>query len=87
MNPTSQGKDLCFKRPRKVFNLDLQSYRVDHRILLLKVKAMGFGNLAYKRIKSYLKNRCQIDLNEVFSDYSPITYGVSKGSVLGSLLF
>lgn len=70
--------------------LDLQKAfnTVDHRILILKVKAMGFGVLACKCMKSYLENRCQIvDLNGVFSDYSTVSYGVSQGSVLDTLLF
>ncbi len=70
--------------------LDLQKAfdTVDHSILLLKVKAMGFSNMACKWLKSYLEHRCQIvDLNGVFSDFLNISYGVPQGSVLGPLLF
>ncbi len=70
--------------------LDLQKAfdTVDHSILLLKVKTIGFSNMACKWIKSYLENRCQIvDLNGVFSDCLNISYGVPQGNVLGPLLF
>lgn len=55
--------------------LDLQKAfdTTDQSILLLKVKAMGFSNMACEWIKSYLANRSQImDLNGVFSDCLPI---------------
>ncbi len=69
--------------------LDLQKAdTVDHSILLLKVKVMGFSNMACKWIKSYLENRCQIvDLNGVILDCLAISYGIPQGSVLGPLLF
>ncbi len=60
-----------------LFDLQKAFDSVDHSILLLKVKAMGFINMACKRIKSYLENRCRIvDLNGVFSDCLTISYGV-----------
>lgn len=67
--------------------LDLQKAfdTIDHSILHLKVKAMGFSNMVCKWIKSYLENRRQIvDLNGVFSDCLDIS---RQGSVLGPLLF
>lgn len=70
--------------------LDLQKAfdTVDHQILLTKLKALGFNNLACEWIQSYLSGRSQrVDINSTMSGAREITCGVPQGSVLGPLLF
>ena len=68
--------------------LDLQKEfdTVDHDILLIKLRAMGFNNLAVKWFSSYLQGRKQmVDVDGTLS--KPKICGVPQGSVLGPLLF
>ena len=45
------------------------------------------GNL-YKWLKSYLLDRKQrVKINDSFSNFSPVIYGIHQGSVIGPLLF
>lgn len=70
--------------------LDLQKVfdTVDHEILLIKLRAMGFNNLAVKWVSSYLQGRKQmVDVDGTLSKPKIWNCGVPQGSVLGPLLF
>ena len=57
-----------------------------HSTLLHKIKHYGIHGLAYKLIKSYLKNRKQfVEFNNKCSEMKNIRNGVPQGSILGPL--
>ena len=61
---------------------------INHKILLKKMKLLGFRGKFLELLESYLSNRCQyVDLKGESSDRKNINYGVPQGSVLGPLLF
>ena len=61
---------------------------IDHDILLLKLKSIGFKSTAIKWIENYLKDRSQrTKINTTLSAPQTIKCGVPQGSVLGSTLF
>ena len=56
--------------------------------MLAELHAYGLGKRALAVMCSYLPNRKQrIKINNVFSSWKDLILGVSKGLVLGSLLF
>ena len=61
---------------------------VDHRLLLKKLMAYGFGNSALKLITNYFENRKQYTkIGDSMSTLMLLLLGVPQGSVLGPLLF
>ena len=59
-----------------------------HELLIAKLDAYGFDKSSLKLIHSYLSNRKQrVKINDVYSSWSEILFGVPQGSILGLLLF
>ena len=59
-----------------------------HDLLIAKLEAYGFDRSSLKLIYSYLTNRQQrVKINNTYSEYSIIKYGVPQGSILGPILF
>jgi len=62
--------------------------KVDHRLLLLKLRRYGFGESLIKWIESFLTDRFQTVVVDGQHSYSlRILSGVPQGTVLGPLLF
>ena len=61
---------------------------LSHELLIAKLDAYGFDKNALKLVNSYLSNRKQrVKINNKYSSWSEILFGVPQGSILGSLLF
>ena len=61
---------------------------IPHDLFIAKLEAYGFQIDALKLIYDYLSNRKQtVKINETFSSWKDIEFGVPQGSILGPLLF
>ena len=59
-----------------------------HDLLIAKLHAYGFDTPSLKPIHSHLTERYQrVKINNSFSEYHLIKYGVPQGSILGPVLF
>ena len=62
--------------------------RVDHNILLTKLKDRGVPHCLVKWFHSYLRFQCQtVRVDNQYSDWLYITAGMPQGSPLGLLSF
>ena len=61
---------------------------LSHELLIAKLEAYGFDEKSLKLIYNYLSNRIQrVKINNSYSSWREILYGVPQGSILGTLLF
>ena len=61
---------------------------ISHDLLIAKLNAYGFSYMSLCLIFDYLSGRKQrIKVNESFSTFLEILFGVPQGSILGPLLF
>ena len=61
---------------------------LSHELLIAKLDAYGFDKNALKLVNSYLSNRKQrVKINNKYSSWSEIIFGVPQSSILGPLLF
>ena len=62
--------------------------KVNHYLLIEKLKKFGIGGKLLQLLSSYLEDRSQRTvINNIYSEYLHINSGVPQGSVLGPLLF
>ena len=63
-------------------------YCLNHELLIAKLNAYGFTLLALKLVHGYLSDRKQrTRVNNSYSTWFELLFGVPQGSILGPLLF
>ena len=61
---------------------------LSHELIIAKLNAYGFSLSALKLMQSYLSERKQrTKINEAYSSWEEILFGVPQGSMLGPILF
>ena len=61
---------------------------LSHELLITELDVYGFEKSSLKLIQSYLSNRKQrVKINDTYSSWSEILFGVPQGPILGPLLF
>ena len=61
---------------------------IPHDLIIVKLESYGFHIDALKLIQNYLSNRKKrVEINDTYSSWKDIFYGVPQGSILGPLLF
>ena len=62
--------------------------RVDHKILLSKLEAMGISGKTHKLISHWLTNRRQrTKVEDSLSEWDKVVSGIPQGRVFGPLIF
>ena len=60
---------------------------LSHGLLIAKLDAFGFDKMSLKLVRIYLSNRKQrVKINDSYSSWREILYGVPQSSILGPLL-
>ena len=61
---------------------------LSHELIIIKLNAYGFSLSALKLIHNYFSKRQQITkINQYYSTWEDILFGVTQGSILGPILF
>ena len=61
---------------------------LSHELIIPKLNAYGFSLSALKLMQSYLSERKQrTKINQAYSSWEEILFGVPQGSILGPILF
>ena len=61
---------------------------LSHELIIAKLNAYGFSLPALKLMQSYLTKRKQrTKINQAYSSWEEILFGVPQGSILGPILF